>query len=576
MCKAYLTTLLLSIFFAFLSKFALCVDITSLSLEELMEIEVNTATKAPQKLKDTPSAVFVITQEDIRRSGATTIAEILKMVPGLHSARVNSSDFALSVRGFTGLYSNKLLVLIDGRTVYNPIFSGVFWDCVDIVLEDIDRIEVIRGPGASLWGANAVNGIINIITKDSKDTKGLLVNVGVGTEDREILEMRYGGDLNNNGSYRIFMKARERDPSFNPSKKVSSSEIDDWRMVLGGFKTDTHVTDIDKFTIEGTIFQKKEDELETTQSVMKNNLCHICHITTKKHVGANILSKWQRKRSKDDVITFQGYYDYQEATGSTILDWSTHIFDLEYEQNKKLDNFHLFTWGGGVRFYKTETTGNDNYYFTPKNSEWIVLNGFMQDKIELLADKLFLYLGTKIEYHEDVGIYIQPNSKILWNIDNKNTIWASVARAMRVPSRGELNAKIKSVYIGPVGVNQPFQYIENYAKGNKDLDPEDMWAFEAGYRTLLFNKVTLDSTIFFNKYYKLISLPHPDPAKANYYFYPVPHIVSMTDVENSMDGESYGFETEVNIDINDWWKIKGAYSYLKVLLYNQNERSLIV
>lgn len=252
-------------FIAFISAFFLFatshiansnpIDITSLTLEELMEIEITTASKISQKKEDVPAAVSVITQEDIRRSGATNIADILRMVPGVNVAKINPSAYGVSIRGFNDLFANKLLVLLDGKTVYNPIFSGVFWERIDTILEDIDRIEVIRGPGASIWGANAVNGIVNIITKDSKDTKGFLGSFSSGTEDRHILQLRYGDSIGSNGSYRIYFKNREVDDSgdirvgFPVSHEID--EVDDWRMLKGGFRLDIEPNAKDKFTLQG-------------------------------------------------------------------------------------------------------------------------------------------------------------------------------------------------------------------------------------------------------------------------------------------------------------------------------------
>lgn len=568
--KKILHTVLVLQVIVLMSREALGRDVTSLSLEELMEIEVTSAAKRAQKLEETPAAVFVITREDIRRSGATTIADLLRMVPGVHVARANSESYALSVRGFSEQYANKLLVLMDGRTVYSPIFSGVFWERVDDILEDIERIEVIRGPGASLWGANAVNGIINIITRKAADTQGLYSSLALGTEDREILSLRYGDKLGDGAAYRVYVKARERDESVNA---MGRDDLDDWRQVQGGFRMDWKATETDTITLRGDVQHRKGSRLAMTMAPTFTQVsCHQCHVTDWKNDGASFLGRWRREDGGGNAVQVQAYYDHQESTGSSALDWRTQVFDLEYQQDHAWGERQHWTWGTGFRLYRTDTMGSFSYSFWPEDSEWTIWNAFVQDEIALVKDKLILTLGTKFEYQEETDLAIQPTGRLLWKVNNRNSLWAAASRAVRTPCRGEWDARLRTIVPGQAP--PPAAFLLFALDGSKDLESEEVVAYEIGYRSRISDRFTVDAALFYNRYDKLIV--GPEPTSFSFSSGPPLYLEARAQVANAMDGEVYGFEVEANWDVTRWWKLRGAYTLTQIFLHNTGDVPLRV
>ncbi len=546
-------------------------DVTSLSLEQLMDIEVTSVAKRPQKLKDAAAAVFVITQEDIRRCGATNIPELLRMVPGVEVARINAHDYAVSIRGFNDRFANKLLVLMDGRTLYSPLFSGVIWSVQDTVLEDIERIEVIRGPGASVWGANAVNGVINIITKKAEKTQGTLVSVGAGTEDKAFATLRYGGTIADKGAYRIYVKAKELDESVDAQ---AHDGVDDWRAVNGGFRLDWSTDGGNEFTLQGDIYHQRGGVEEVTQSLSPPNYSsYIYHVNDMDTTGGNLLGRWSRRDPSGDGWQLQAFYDYSGFTGSSVLEWSTHILDLEYQQDRAWGSCQHWTWGMGYRFNRTETDGSAGCSFSPEDSDWSVLSAFAQDEITLIRDRLFLTIGSKFEYNQDTGFAVQPNARLLWQLDDRNTLWAAISRALRTPSRSELDILITNASHLPVPAPIP-NLVINQILGNEDVKSEGLLAFEIGYRKRISDSLSLDTTAFLNRYDNLVGAPQPIDVSPE--FKPVPHLATTTEPENVMDGEVYGVEIEANWDVTGRWKLRGAYTFTEMFLHNKTDQPLII
>ncbi|WP_212636840.1 TonB-dependent receptor plug domain-containing protein [Desulfacinum hydrothermale] len=541
-----------------------------MSLEELLEMEITSVSKHAQKLEDAAAAVFVINQEDIRRSGATTVADLLRMVPGLHVARLNANGNVVTARGFSDLYANKLLVLMDGRTLYSPIFSGVFWSDVDPVLEDIERIEVIRGPGASLWGANAVNGIINIITKKASDTTGVLASTVLGTEDREIVTLRYGDGLGTSGAYRVYLKARERDPSVT---EQGDDAVDDWRAVQGGFRLDWNPSQSDTVTLQGDVQRRRGSVFERSLGLSPPAYtCHLCHVSDFEQKGVNLLGRWNRQDPAGNSLQVQAYYDYTGSTGSQFLEWRAQVFDLEYQQDHTWGERQLLTWGAGARLYTTDTSGGSNYYFSPEGNDWYVLNAFVQDEITLVPEKLFLTLGSKLEYHEDVGLAIQPTARILWKYAPRHTLWAAASRAVRTPSLGEQKAHITMVT--RTSDPSPADLVFFNLSREKELDPEEVLAFEVGYRAQIGDRLSVDVAGFYNRYDKLIAALSPTGATVS--MDPLPHLETTSLLKNAMTGEVYGLEIGADWKVTDRWKLRGAYTLTRMFLHNQEETPLLV
>jgi len=321
-------------------------NILSLDIEDLLNIEVTSVGKKQQTLSDAAAAIFVITEDDIRQSGVTSIPEALRMAPGIEAAKINSSKWAISSRGFNGRAANKLLVMIDGRTVYTPSFSGVYWEVQDTVLEDIERIEVIRGPGATLWGANAVNGVINIITKNTVDTQGTLAILGGGTYEKAFSTLRHGGQINEDTYARAYIKGSKRG---NNELLSGGMADDDWKTFQSGGRIDSQLNHSDRFTIQGDFYQGKLSEEIHSPILTAPYSLHTNKTTDTS--GANILGRWQHAESLSSDYTLQAYYDYtSREDAATGVDH--HIFDLDFNHHFSFQEHHDVVWGVGYRYIK--------------------------------------------------------------------------------------------------------------------------------------------------------------------------------------------------------------------------------
>src|SRR5260221_3351107 len=443
-------------------------DLKHLSLEQLGNVEVTTASKEPEQVWRTPAAIYVITQEDIRRSGATSIDEVLRLAPGLEVARTDSDHWAVGVRGFGGQFSKSLLVLVDGRSVYSPLFAGVYWQVQDTLLEDIERIEVIRGPGGTIWGANAVNGVINIITKSTKDTHGLLVSMSGGNVVQGIGEVRMGGTNGVGLDYRVYGKGFIRGPEFHPD----GSNFDHWKTGQLGFRTDWNVDTRDTLTMQGDIYQGLDGErvaisLYTPPSREVFNGPHDVG-------GGNLLGRWQREFSRDSDIQIQGYFD-RTTRHSPQLDESRNTFDIDLLYHVTVKGGQSVLVGIGGRWspdaivQKFATLG-----FQPQNETDSIYSGFLQDQITLVPDKVALTLGSKFEHNNYSGFEIQPNARILWTPTSHQTFWAAVTRAVRTPSRLDQDLQL-TLLLQPAN---PTIYLR--VVGSKNFSSEQLLGTEFG------------------------------------------------------------------------------------------------
>jgi len=517
-------------------------DITEMSIEELMNIEVTSVSKKKEKLSESSAAVFVITQEDIRRSSAKTIPELLRMVPGLHVARINAQAWAISVRGFNGEFANKLLVLMDGRSLYVPHFSGVYWQLQDFVLDDIERIEVIRGPGASVWGANAVNGVINIITQNSRDTQGGLLNTLIGNEEKMISSIRYGGQLDVSTWYRIYAKYSLRD---NSVFRHDGSAEDSGDMFQGGFRFDIDITERDSMTLQGDSYD--HDSATTEQIPMPIPPFSRTFKDRVEACGSNLLWRWNRVISETSSSTLQFYYDRLDITND-ILPIVHDTIDLDFQHRVMLGSRHDFIWGVGYRTIREDV---DNAIFTiqPESRRDNLLSAFVQDDITLVEKLLELTIGSKFEDNDYTGFEIQPTMRILWKPHKHHNVWAAISRAARTPSTMEVDGRV--TYVVPVGNFD----VPITAFGDDDYKSEYIDAYEVGYRMFPMKNLSLDFATFYNAYDNLRSLETVSL---------FPSIVLLSD--NKMKGYTYGAEVAADCMLLNWWRLRGAYSYLQMHL----------
>ena len=498
-------------------------ELKKLSLEELLEQEVTSVSKRPERLAAAAAAVQVITGEDIRRSGATSLPEALRLAPNLNLARIDSRQWAISARGFSSTSANKLLVMIDGRSVYTPLFSGVFWDVQDTLLQDIDRIEVISGPGGTLWGANAVNGVINVITKSSKETQGLLLSGGGGNELRGAGEWRYGGALATNLHFRIYGKYFDRDSA--ALAATGRSATNQWHMGQSGFRLDWAASDENALTLQGDAYQGAIDQTAARNIAVE---------------GQNLLGLWTRTFSTDSSLKLQLYYDRTRRLIPGTFSELLSTYDLDLQHQFLLGQRHNILWGLGYRLSEDEVGNTPALAFLLARVSRQLFTGFLQDQIALAPDRWTLTLGTKVEHNDYTGLEFQPSGRLAWTPSEHQTVWGAVSRAVRAPSRidRELFAPGKPPFV---------------LQGGPDFVSEELLAYELGYRVQPHARLSLSVATFFNEYSNIRSVERVNPAAA----YPAV-------IANGLESETYGAEFTAEYRVAEWWRLRAGYTHLKL------------
>lgn len=504
-------------------------ELKKLSLEELMDVRVTSVSRRPEKLTEVASAIQVITREEILRSGATCIPEALRLVSNLQVAQLNSHAWIISARGFNAAFSNKLLVMIDGRTVYSPLFAGVFWDVQNVLLEDIERIEVISGPGGTAWGANAVNGVINIITRNASSTQGAYVSAGVGTYLRQNYAMRYGGKITPGLSYRVFGALTERDHTF----RKESSGNDAWCQRFGGFGVDWQPSDVDAVIVHGNFNNGSHDNDSTRWSKMD---------------GQNVLARWSHKFRETSTLVVQAYFDHawRRDITSTFTD-NMKTYDLDIDHNFQASEAHRIVWGLGYRFTRDETKNSTVFVgFIPKDRDMPLYSAFIQDEISMAHDRLRLILGTKLQHHFHSGLEVQPSARLAWMREHY-TLWGAVSRAVRAPSRIDIDYRLPAFDVPP-----PIPSVA----GGPDFVSEKVIACELGYRWQPSTSTFFSVSTFYNVYddlYSVDSLP-------NTYTYVI---------QNGTEGTSHGVELYGKMQLTRDWTLRAGYTYFHKDLANK-------
>lgn len=520
-----------------------------LDIEDLLRTQVTSASKRPESLTDTATAVFVITAEDIKRTGARNIPEALRMVPGIQVSQLDANKWIISARGFGELFSNKLLVLMDGRSVYTPLFSGVFWDVQDTVMEDIDRIEVIRGPGATLWGANAVNGVINIITKSTSDTMGGLVSLTGGSYDPIVAAVRYGGEIGAIGGYRLYVKGADHNEF--PMGDGEDGK-DDWTMTQGGFRVDLEPERDRRIRVQGDIQNGDEGVAYSFPGLpgMEN-------LSTDFHTfAANLLTKWEGDFSNGNQVSLQAYWDYTEKD-LLIVDEKRTTFDLDFQYVWTASPFHDVVWGLGYRVSSDEIKSSQYTYFNPEERTTELFSAFIQDEITLVDNRWWLTIGSKFEHNDYSGFELQPNMRMRWKTDDDQTFWVSVSRAVRTPARADHDMTIFTV----ATTDSTGNLVVNTVEGNRDFKAEELVAYEAGHRCRPFHRLSFDTAVFYNVYENLRSLEVGAP-----YFSSLSDslLLAPNYITNALSGKAYGLELLATMQAADWWKLSLGYSLLKM------------
>ena len=531
-------------------------DLTQKSLEDLMNIEVTSVSKKEQRTAQAAAAVFGISRDDIRHSGALNIPDLLRMVPGLDVAQIDAGNWAISARGFNGQYSNKLLVLIDGRTVYTSIFAGVFWDSQNVPIDTIERIEVMRGPGAAVWGSNAVNGVINIITRSADTTQGGSVVAGAGNSAIGPETVGYGGKVGNLGAYRVFAEGLHQSalPTF-----AGLSGQDDWRLVHGGFRTDTTLSAKDALTTEGEAYEGNAGELayipvsllppENETAALRDRFS-----------GWNMLARWNRTASPGSATSLQVYFDHTNR-GDTTYNIKQNTFDIDFQHHVVWGARHDIVWGLGYRVSEDDIDPTFRISATPQRRSTQLFSSFAQDEIAIQPDRLYLSLGARFEHNDYTGFGLQPSARLVWTPDTKNSFWGAVSGAHRTPARSDTAFRVNFEALPGPG-NLP---ILVSLFGNPNQRDERLTAFETGYRTVLTSRFSLDSTVFLNRYRDLTSVePGTTRLEAN----PAPlHLLIPSTFGNGLYGETHGIEVFANLKMASFWTLNPGYSFFTAHLH---------
>jgi iron complex outermembrane receptor protein len=512
--RSYLSTCVATVAAATASTFAYAVPngdvgaLKQLSIEDLMDVEVTSVSKGAQAVGDAPAAIFVITADDIRGSGATSIAEVLRLAPNLQVLQLGPSNYTITARGFSGSsaaqsYSNKLLVLIDGRSVYTPLFSGVYWDSQDTLLDDVERIEVISGPGAALWGANAVNGVINITTRSAAQTTGGLANASVGSSEKSAA-LRWGGAIGAEGGYRVYVKGYDRD-TFELDDGTDAG--DGYKSTQAGFRTDWQAAG-GSFTVQGDYMRGEQEQPVGPDLDVR---------------GSNVLARWQRRFSETSELSVQVYYDHVQHS------FDLDTYDVSLQHSFKLGTRNSIVWGLGHRSSHYAIIDTPNFFFVPNHDTLDLSNIFAQDIIDLGAADLTL--GIKFEHDDFQGTTPLPNLRFSWKAAEHHLLWAAASRAIRSSTPFDRDV-------------QEILGSQLFLVGNKDFKPEKLTAYELGYRGELKPAASLSVTAYYHVYDDLRSIE----------FEPNGFVIPLH-WGNSMEGDTYGVELWGNYQVTDAWRM---------------------
>jgi len=529
-----------------------------MSLESLLHLDVTSVTGAAVPWFRNPAAVYTLSSEDIRRTGHQSLAEVLRVVPGMQVARLDSRQWAVTARGFNGQFAKNLLVLTDSRLVYDPSFSGVFWDVQDLILEDVERVEVIRGPGATLWGANAVNGVINITTKHAKDTQGLYLSLGGGTEERGFGAVRYGGKLGATSYFRVWGKYVNRDGS---SQVGTGSQPDRWDLPHGGFRVDLQPSSRSRLTLSGDLYNTERLGESTRVPVMGYPASATAPLPAMEVAGdgeargAHLVARFEQDTAGGGNWSAQTYYERQHRRVFAGIQLDRDVVDLDLRHRRKLGARNELMAGLGWHYVDDRSERGQLVGTVPDGRRFHTVSGFLQDTITLRPERLSLMVGSKFEHNDFTGVEYQPSARLSWTPNDRHTFWAALSRPVRTPARADRDVDLTYGYLDPglLTTGRPTgRFLPLKIAGNPDLEAESLLAYEAGYRVQLGSAFAVDVAAFLNQYRDLINFPRTP-------------VFSGTDFRlqalNGGDGRGYGGEAVLNWRPSSRWRTMGSYSY---------------
>jgi iron complex outermembrane receptor protein len=529
-------------------------DLTQESIQELMNIQVTSVSKTEQLLSQAASAVFVITPDAIRRSGATNIPDLLRMVPGVDVARINANTWAVSVRGFNARFSSELLVLMDGRMLYTPTFGGVYWDVLDLPLGNVERIEVIRGPGGSIWGANAVNGVINIITRKASETHGGLLVAGDGNVEQGFGTIQYGGRAGKSTDYRVYAKYLNQGqfPSL-----LGADGADGWRMLRGGFRSDSVLSSQDTLMFQGDLYSTREgtptSEFVLIPAPASENVELLANLS-----GGFLQGVWSHKLSPHSETSLQLSYDVYQRNDQ--LREGRKTFDLDFQNNFSRWTRQNIIWGLTYRYSASQSDGTLGVSLVPAGLSTQLFSSFIQDEIAIVPDRLFLTVGAKLEHNYYTGFGAMPSARVVWIPTQRRTLWAAISKTERTPSEGEAAIRVPvGEFPGPGGIPVLLTLF-----GNPHLHNVESIAYETGYRTMVSQQLSIDFAAYYSNY------THQETSEPSTPFQvttPTPHLVLPLVFANLMNGETHGIEVAVNWKAADRWTLSPGYAFEQIHMH---------
>jgi iron complex outermembrane receptor protein len=508
-------------------------ELKQLSLEQLMDIQVTSVARHSESIFQAPASVQVITRGDIRRSGATSIAEALRLADNLEVAQKNSHDWGISARGFNTALANKLLVMIDGRTVYTPLFSGVFWNVQDYLLEDIDRIEIISGPGGTMWGANAVNGVINIITRSAADTQGLYAEGGGGNQLQALGAARYGGTLGSEASFRVYAKYFDRDDEVYPDGQRAG---DGWHQTQTGFRIDSAASGRDTLSLHGDFYQGHAG-VDTGGAAETG--------------GGNLVARWTSTLSDESDLSLQTYYDRTHLIDpippailndvllapAGLLHDDLTTYDIDLQHRFSLGDRNRFVWGLGYRYTHDLVESAPGLGLLPTTLNQSLFSVFLQDEIAI-GSRLSLIIGSKIEHNDYTGFEYEPNVRLRWSFAHDQSLWSAISRAARTPSRIDRD------------LVEPAPPQITVLEGGSDYGSEYVTAYEVGYKGRISQSVTGSASVFRNDYRDVRSTSF------------TPGTIIPVFFANNLAGHTEGVELTADWQVLDFWSLHAGYDYL--------------
>jgi len=522
--------------FAFESEF-------DLSLEELLATEITSVAGRAESILETPAAVTIITREEIRRSGHTSVVEALRLAPGVQVSRISANVWAVSVRGFNSRFSDKLLVLVDGRAVYNDLFAGVYWDENDIPIDEVQHIEVIRGPGATIWGANAVNGVINIVTRKAVAGEGARVEGVYGEETSSSLLLRYGDAISDGLRYRVFARALDHEEF---ELEDGSDAGDDWDQRRFGLRLDAEPWEGGTLFFQSHYYEGDSGTLQVQKSLtapFSSDIVYDDRIT-----GGHAILALEHGDPVEDWWRLQLLYD-QAARRNPDNEQVRQTFEVDLRHRWSWGDRHRLIAGLGYRYRDDEIDGSFTVDFDPDSRSTEKYSAFIQDNILLTPETWELMLGTKVEENDYSGTEIQPAARLRWSPSERRTWWAAVSHAVRTPARLDEDIRFTLAVVPP-----PLAPIPTPARllGYPGIDPEELDAFELGHRARVGERWNFDVTLFYFLYQDLITIGGPASSPFDQSF------------QNAGDAVSYGGEVSALFDVAPGWRLSGSWSYLVI------------